>query len=67
MMTYAIGVVFLLISIWQIFITWRTISKLKLAAGKETSPFILLGIASSLIFAVIFFTVAIRFLFFSGF
>lgn len=58
-MRYLIGGIFLLISIWQFIVTGRTFSYLKKEGGKRTSPFILLGLWSSLVFAIISFAVAI--------
>ena len=52
-MRYLIGGIFLLISIWQFIVTGRTFSYLKKESGKRTSPFILLGLWSSLVFAII--------------
>lgn len=58
-MRYLLGFVFLLISIWQLVITWRTFVKIKNEGDKSTSPFIMLGLWNSLLFAVIFFAVAL--------
>ena len=64
-MRYLIGGIFLLISIWQFIVTGRTFSYLK--GGKRTSPFILLGLWSSLVFAIISFAVAIASFFYVSF
>lgn len=66
-MRYLIGGIFLLISIWQFIVTGRTFSYLKKEAGKRTSPFILLGLWSSLVFAIISFAVAIASFFYVSF
>lgn len=58
-MRYLVGFVFLLVSIWQLVITWRTFASIKSEGDKNTSPFIMLGLWNSLIFAVIFFAVAL--------
>lgn len=58
-MRYLVGFVFLLVSIWQLVITWRTFASIKNEGDKNTSPFIMLGLWNSLIFAVIFFAVAL--------
>lgn len=52
-MRYLIGGIFLLISIWQFIVTGRTFSYLKKEGGKRTSPFILLGLWSSLVLSLI--------------
>lgn len=65
-MRYLIGGIFLLISIWQFIVTGRTFSYLK-KGGKRTSPFILLGLWSSLVFAIISFAVAIASFFYVSF
>ncbi|EKZ0362665.1 hypothetical protein ACTRHR_001444 [Enterococcus faecalis] len=62
-----IGGIFLLISIWQFIVTGRTFSYLKKESGKRTSPFILLGLWSSLVFAIISFAVAIASFFYVSF
>ena len=68
-MRYLIGGIFLLISIWQFIVTGRTFSYLKKEGGKRTrtSPFILLGLWSSLVFAIISFAVAIASFFYVSF
>ncbi|EGO6537462.1 hypothetical protein G3D42_000981 [Enterococcus faecalis] len=66
-MRYLIGGIFLLISIWQFIVTGRTFSYLKKEVGKRTSPFILLGLWSSLVFAIISFAVAIASFFYVSF
>ncbi|WP_270786607.1 hypothetical protein [Enterococcus faecalis] len=66
-MRYLIGGIFLLISIWQFIVTGRTFSYLKKEDGKRTSPFILLGLWSSLVFAIISFAVAIASFFYVSF
>ncbi|PLS35096.1 hypothetical protein CYV26_06760 [Carnobacterium maltaromaticum] len=58
-MRYLLGFVFLLVSIWQLVITWRTFASIKSEGDKNTSPFIMLGLWNSLIFAVILFAVAL--------
>ncbi|MFK4566278.1 hypothetical protein [Enterococcus sp. UD-01] len=57
-MRYLFGFIFLLISIWQFIITWRTFTGLKKDGDKNTSPFIMLGLWNSLVFALIFIAVA---------
>ncbi|HBC4853573.1 hypothetical protein ACUXIF_001576 [Enterococcus faecalis] len=66
-MRYLIGGIFLLISIWQFIVTGRTFSYLKKEGDKRTSPFILLGLWSSLVFAIISFAVAIASFFYVSF
>lgn len=66
-MRYLIGGIFLLISIWQFIVTGRTFSYLKKEGSKRTSPFILLGLWSSLVFAIISFAVAIASFFYVSF
>lgn len=53
------GIIFVLVGIWQLAITWRTFTKLKTEGSKETSPFIMLSLSNSLLFAVVFFTVGV--------
>ncbi|MHC5252386.1 hypothetical protein ACYRFS_00200 [Listeria kieliensis] len=65
-MYYLIGSIFLLISIWQFFVTWRTFINIKKSGDETTSPFITLALWNSLSFAIIFFTVGIG-CFFSDF
>ena len=66
-MRYLIGGIFLLISIWQFIVTGRTFSYLKKEGGKRTSPFILLGLWSSLVFAIISLAEAIASFFYVSF
>jgi hypothetical protein len=63
-MDYLIGVIFLSIGIWQLVITKRTLTDLKKEGDKNTSPFIILGLWNSLIFAIIFIGIAIGCFFF---
>ncbi|HEY0221223.1 MAG TPA: hypothetical protein VGC17_00110 [Lactovum miscens] len=60
-MYYLISFICLFISVWQFIVTWRTFTSLKKEGDKRTSPFIMLGLWSSLAFAIIFFAVAIAF------
>nr|WP_137614330.1 hypothetical protein [Enterococcus viikkiensis] len=58
-MTYMIGIFFLLISIWQFYITKRTFSQIRKKGNESTSPFILFGLWGSLVFALCSLYVAI--------
>lgn len=62
-MSYLVGSIFLLISIWQFSVTWKTLTQIKKTGNKSTSPFIMVSLWSSLAFAIIFFAIAIRFVF----
>lgn len=65
-MILVIGLIFIIIALWQLFITGRAFNKLKAEGGKETSPFIMLGLSNSMIFAIVFFVVGIGCIFFGG-
>ncbi|MGE7925835.1 hypothetical protein ACQKND_21980 [Viridibacillus arvi] len=58
-MRYLFGFIFLLIGIWQLIITQRTFTGLKKDGDKSTSPFIMLGLWNSLVFAIIFIAVSL--------
>jgi hypothetical protein len=58
-MNYFIGVIFLLVGIWQLAMTWRTFARLKTKGDKSTSPFIMLGLWTSFSFSIIFLAVAL--------
>ncbi|KRK45371.1 hypothetical protein N0K71_06575 [Dellaglioa algida] len=66
-MFYIIGIIFILIAIWQLFMTWQTFTKLKKEGTKDTSSFITLALSNSLLFAVIFFGVGAGYLLFNGY
>lgn len=58
-MNYIISIVFVCISIWQFTMTWRTFTHLKKEGNQNTSPFIMLSLFSSLLFAVLFLAIAL--------
>ncbi|MGL9746873.1 hypothetical protein [Enterococcus sp. DIV0170] len=53
-MNYLFGVIFLLLSIWQLVMTKRSFSSLKKNGNENTSPFILLGLWFSFIIGIVF-------------
>ncbi|MGG5369927.1 hypothetical protein [Enterococcus sp. AZ196] len=53
-MSYLIGAVFLLLSIWQLVMTKRSFTHLKKGGNENTSPFILLGLWFSFIIGISF-------------
>ena len=57
-MNYWLGLIFLVIGIFQLVITWRTFAHLKKEGDKNTSPFTMLGLWNSLVFALLFIVVA---------
>lgn len=62
-MDYVWGLVFLAVSIWQFVMTKQAFTKLKQKGNENTSPFMLLSLAFSLLFAIIFFVLGLRTLF----
>lgn len=57
-MRYVIGVIFLLLSIWQFIMAKRAFKNLKQNGDEGTSPFIMFGLWSGLLFAFIFLVAA---------
>jgi hypothetical protein len=53
-MNYLFGVIFLLLSIWQLAMTKRSFSSLRKDGNENTSPFILLGLWFSFIIGIVF-------------
>lgn len=57
-MSKLIGVVFLLLSVWQFWISKRSLKEVKQNGNKSTSPFMLVSLASSMGIAIVFLVVA---------
>lgn len=58
-MRYLIGCIFLLLSVWQFLMFKRSFTHFKQEGDKSTSPFIMLSLWNGLLFAIIFFGVAL--------
>ncbi|MGG5372169.1 hypothetical protein IGI67_003840 [Enterococcus sp. AZ196] len=58
-MQYLLGVIFLLLSIWQFIMFKRAFTHLRQSADKDTSPFIMLSMWGGLVFAIILLSIAI--------
>lgn len=56
-----IGIVFLLLGVWQLWMTKRAFTNLKTKGTKEASPFVMFSLWSSLVMAVIFLGLAYSF------
>ncbi|KFO17979.1 hypothetical protein NQ080_12590 [Enterococcus faecium] len=59
-MRYFLGIVFSLLSLWQFIVFKRAYTQLKQNGDKDTSPFIMLGLWSGLLFVIVFFVIAIN-------
>lgn len=59
-MQYLLGSVFLLVSIWQLFMTKGYYQDLKKNGNKNTSPFAMLSLFFSLAFSIILFVIGVR-------
>ncbi|MGM0165864.1 hypothetical protein IGI39_000815 [Enterococcus sp. AZ135] len=57
-MNYILGIVFLLLSVWQLAMTKRSFTDLKKNGNKNTSPFIMLGLWFSFIIGISFLAAA---------
>ena len=53
-----IGLVFLALGIWQLWITKRSFSNLRTKGNEATSPFVMFSLWSSLVMAIIFLVIA---------
>lgn len=53
-----IGLVFLALGIWQLWITKRSFSNLRNKGNETTSPFVMFSLWSSLVMAIIFLVIA---------
>lgn len=53
-----IGMVFLALGIWQLWMTKRSFSNLKNKGNEGTSPFVMVSLWSSLVMAIIFLGIA---------
>ncbi|MGX6977696.1 hypothetical protein ACWN8V_00265 [Vagococcus elongatus] len=58
-MIYLIGIIFLLVGLWTLVMTWRAFTYVKKDGDENTSPFIVLGLGNGLIFSVISIGVAL--------
>ncbi|MBO1101457.1 hypothetical protein FQT05_02690 [Enterococcus hirae] len=58
-MQYITGFIFLLLSVWQFVMFKQAFTNLK-KSDKDTSPFIMLGLWSGLLFSILFLLVAIN-------
>ena len=56
----ALGIAFLILGIWQLWMTKRSFTSLKKTSDEKTSPFIMISLGSSLVMAVIFLAIAIN-------
>lgn len=54
----ALGIAFLILGIWQLWMTKRSFTSLKKTSDEKTSPFIMISLGSSLVMAVIFLAIA---------
>ncbi|MBS5819760.1 hypothetical protein [Enterococcus gilvus] len=61
-MRMIIGIVFLLLGIWQLWMTVRTFKNIKKEGNENTSPFIMLSLWGSIVMVVIFLSLAINLL-----
>ncbi|MGL9727577.1 hypothetical protein [Enterococcus sp. DIV0756] len=57
-MSYFIGVIFVLLGVWQFVMTKRSFSNLKKNGNKNTSPFVMFSLWSSLVIGICFFSAA---------
>lgn len=53
-----IGVIFFLLGVWQLWLTKRTFINLKAGGNRETSPFIMISLGSSLVMGILFLGIA---------
>lgn len=59
-----IGVAFLILGVWQLWMTKRSFTSLKKSGNQNTSSFVMVSLWSSLVMAIIF--LALAFNFFTG-
>jgi len=58
-MSYLMGTIFLLLSVWQFIMFKRSFTYFKQKGNQNTSPFLMLGLWSGLLFAIVFLGIAI--------
>ncbi|MBO0456655.1 hypothetical protein JZO77_07900 [Enterococcus hulanensis] len=62
-MSYVLGTIFLLLSVWQFVMFKRSLTHFKQRGDKNTSPFIMLALWSGLLFAITFLGIAVSYFF----
>lgn len=56
-----LGVAFLILGVWQLWMTKRSFTSLKKSGNQNTSSFVMVSLWSSLVMAIIFFALAFNF------
>lgn len=49
-----VGIIFLVLGVWQLWMTKRSFTNLRQKGNKDTSPFVMFSLWSSLLMAIIF-------------